>query len=271
VTDRPAERYDGLSAAELAAGWGLPAVHLYGQVGSTNDVARALAGRGAPAGTLVLADEQAAGRGRGGKGWASPPGLGVWMSMVLRPPSLSSPGLLPILVGLAAAEALDPFARPARVMVKWPNDLQLAGRKLAGILCEASWEGGGPSFVVAGIGINVLHAPADFPPELGDAATSLRIAAGWGPPRGEVAGAVAAAVFRRLAEPPAALDAALLAELEGRDALRGRRVRVSGPEPVTGVAEGIGPGGALRVRSGSALHAVTAGTVRPADEPAPSA
>ena len=104
MTDVRAERWEGATAAELAARWGVPAVHLFERIGSTNDAARALADAGAAAGTVVIAEEQLAGRGRGGKEWASPPGLGIWMTVILRPATLPAPGLLPILVGLAAAE-----------------------------------------------------------------------------------------------------------------------------------------------------------------------
>jgi BirA family biotin operon repressor/biotin-[acetyl-CoA-carboxylase] ligase len=269
VSGRPAELWEEFSAAGLAERWGLPAVHLFDTVGSTNDAARELAEAGAPAGTLVLAEEQTAGRGRGGKAWTSPPGLGVWMSMVLRPATLPEPGLLPILVGLAAADALDPFARPGGVAIKWPNDLHLGGRKLGGILCEGRWEAGSPSFVVAGIGINVLHQPADFPGEIRPIATSLRIGAGWAPPRADVAGAVASALARRLAHPPAELGGALLESMRARDALLGRRVRVTGGEELDGRAMGVTPAGALLVRSTSgALRTVRSGTVRPIDETA---
>lgn len=264
--DVPAARYDHSHPDDLAYRWRVPAVHVYQRAGSTNDIARALAVEGAPAGTVVLADEQTAGRGRGGRAWSSPPGMGVWMSIVLRPPSLPAPGLLPILVGLAAAEKLDRYTHPSVVRVKWPNDLQVGGRKLAGILCEATWDGSGPSFVVVGIGINVLHFPADFPPELRDTATSLR-QEGFGAPRGFVAGAVVESVLRRLAGVPAELDDALLAELAARDALRGRVVHVTGPEELSGTAEGITPAGALLVRTDGGLRAVTSGTVRPAEDP----
>jgi BirA family transcriptional regulator, biotin operon repressor / biotin---[acetyl-CoA-carboxylase] ligase len=271
VIERRAERWEGATADELAARWGLPAVHLYQRVGSTNDVARALAEAGVPAGTAVLAEEQVAGRGRSGRQWSSPPGPGVWLSLVLRPQGVGSPGLLPILVGLAAADALDAFVRPQRVALKWPNDLQLAGRKLAGILCEGSWDAGGGGFVVAGIGINVLHSTDDFPPELRSAATSLRIAGGWGPPRAEVAGAVAASIHRRLATAPAELGGALLETLASRDALAGRAVRVTGGEELVGTALGISPAGALLLRTaGGALRSVRSGTVR-LDEKTPAA
>jgi BirA family transcriptional regulator, biotin operon repressor / biotin---[acetyl-CoA-carboxylase] ligase len=259
----PAPRWEGVAAGELAARWGVPAVHLYARVGSTNDAARALADGGAPHGTVVLADAQTAGRGQGGRGWASAPGLGVWLSVVVRPERIPAPGLLPILAGIASAAALDPFARPGRVMLKWPNDLYLAGRKLAGILCEGAWEAAGPVAMVAGIGVNVLHAPDDFPAEVRGTATSLRIAAGWSPPRVEVAGAVASAMARALARPPERLSGALQEALRARDALAGDAVEVSGATALTGTALGITPAGALLVRTAAGvLRTVHAGTVR---------
>jgi BirA family biotin operon repressor/biotin-[acetyl-CoA-carboxylase] ligase len=266
MIEQRTDRWEGRTAAELARAWGVPGVHLFARVGSTNDVARALAEGGAPAGTAVVAEEQVAGRGRGGRHWVSPPGLGVWLSVVLRPEALPAPGLLPLRVGLAAAAALDPFARPGRVEVKWPNDLQVAGRKLGGILCEGSWEGAGLAFVVAGIGINAAHAPDDFPELLRADATSLRIASGWSPPRQEVAGAL----VRALAGLPARASATLAPEeragLEARDALAGREVRVTadGAEPLEGTAAGISAAGALRVRRADGEEvAVNSGTVRP--------
>ena len=264
MTDVRAERWEGATAGELATRWGVPEVHLFERIGSTNDVARALANSGAPAGTVVLAEEQLAGRGRGGKEWASPPGLGIWMTVILRPASLPAPGLLPILVGLAAAEAMDAFAKPARAQVKWPNDVHLAGRKVAGILCEGAWEADRPGAVVAGIGINSGHSLDDFAPDLRDVATSLRISAGWAPPRAEVAGAVVRGILRLAANPPAQLGGALLDALRARDALEGREVVVTGATPVTGIALGISPAGALLVRSETgALRTIRAGTVRP--------
>lgn len=263
MTDVFADRWEGVAAEELAARWGLPSVHLFARVRSTNDAARGLADGGAPHGTLCLAEEQTAGRGRAGRGWASPPGVGVWMSMVTRPAALPAPGLLPLLVGLAAAEAVDPFVRPAATQVKWPNDLQLAGRKVAGILCEGSWDGARPGAVVVGIGLNVLHAPDDFPREVRDTATSLRIVAGWSPPRVEVAGAVAAAVARALRNPPSQLTGAMLDALRARDALEGRAVRVTGTHETAGTALGVSPAGALLLRdAGGRLQTITSGTVR---------
>lgn len=267
------ERWEGRAGAELAREWGIPALHPFRSVGSTNDVARSLADAGAPAGTAVIAEEQLAGRGRGGKHWVSPPGLGIWLSVVLRPAELPAPGLLPLRVGLAAAAALDAFARPGRVEVKWPNDLLVAGRKLGGILCEGSWDSGGVSFVVAGIGVNAGHAPDDFPAVLRAGATSLRIAAGWSPPRAEVAGALVRALAALPARFAATLSDAELAELERRDALRGREVRVTaeGAAPLEGTALGVAPDGALRVRTADGETVpVHSGTVRPLGDAAPA-
>lgn len=260
-------RWDCATAGELAARWGVPAVHLLDEVGSTNDAARALAEAGAPGGTVVLAERQTAGRGRGGKAWQSPPGLGIWMSVVLRPPALPAPGLLPLLVGLGAAEGMEPFAGGAAVRVKWPNDVYLDGRKAGGILCEGSWDGAGARALVAGIGLNVLHGPDDFADEVRETATSLRIASVAAPSRADVAGAVVAAVLRRTASPPVRFGGAVLEALAARDHLAGRRVSVTatedGAEALTGLAMGITPEGALLVRDErGVLRTVKAGTVR---------
>jgi BirA family biotin operon repressor/biotin-[acetyl-CoA-carboxylase] ligase len=185
---------------------------------------------------------------------------------------LPAPGLLPILVGLAAAKAIDAYVQPAVAQIKWPNDLQLAGRKFAGILCEGAWEGDGPGAVIVGMGLNVLHAPDDFPEDVRETATSLRIAAGWGPSRAEVAGAVASAVMRALSYPPAQLGGGLLEALRRRDALEGRPVRVTGAQPMSGTALGISPSGALLVRdTEGVLRTITSGTVRLATSDASTA
>jgi BirA family transcriptional regulator, biotin operon repressor / biotin---[acetyl-CoA-carboxylase] ligase len=117
--------------------------------------------------------------------------------------------------------------------------------------------------VVAGIGVNVLHAPDDFPPEVRETATSLRIAAAWRPQRAEVAGALAGSMMRALASPPAQLSGAALQALHDRDVLQGNRVTVSGAQDMEGTAMGITPAGALLVRTAAGvLRTVHAGTVR---------
>lgn len=256
-------RWDGLGVASLARQWGVPEVHAYARVGSTNDLARSLAESGCPDGTCVIADEQIAGRGRAERRWTSPAGLGVWMSLVLRPRGLRDPGVLPLVVGVAVARALDPFARPAVPQVKWPNDVLLANRKVGGILCEGSWDGDSLRFVVIGIGLNVLHSPEDFPVEIRDLATSLRIVSGWAPPREEIACAVARAVVEAMREP--VLDTSRLEELARRDSLCGHEVTVTEPlrAEVRGIATGIAPDGSLLLRTPSGvLRRIRNGTVR---------
>lgn len=150
-----------------------PAVYRYETVDSTNTVCRTLAREGAPDGTAVLACRQTAGRGRMGRGFESPAGLGLYLSMLWRP--VTSPeGLLP-LTAMAAASAVLAIRRVtgADIRIKWPNDLVLRGKKLAGILTEASLSGGGVEHVVIGIGVNLRQTASDFSPEVAKTATSL--------------------------------------------------------------------------------------------------
>jgi BirA family biotin operon repressor/biotin-[acetyl-CoA-carboxylase] ligase len=121
---------------------------------STLDVAHRIAAEGAPAGTLVIANEQTAGRGRGGKNWQSSPGTGIWLTLLERPSDTSGLGVLSLRVGLAAAEALDRFA-PEPIRLKWPNDLYVDRGKLAGILVEARWREQAVEWVSIGLGVNV--------------------------------------------------------------------------------------------------------------------
>lgn len=134
------------------------------------DAAHAMAEGGAPHGTAVAAREQAAGRGRRGKSWVSPRG-GLWLSVICRPPGPTGMEHLSLRVGLAIAESLERVV-PAisRLAIKRPNDLFLAGKKVAGILCEARWEGPAPMWVVVGLGLNVSNR---LPPDVAPLATSL--------------------------------------------------------------------------------------------------
>lgn len=146
-------RVDGLSAGALARHLGLPRVVLYAAVGSTLDAAHAIAS-GAESGTLILAEEQTAGRGRHGRRWASAPGAGLWLTMIERPTDARALDVLALRCGLYAAEALDPLA-DGRIGVKWPNDLYVGDRKLAGILIETRWRGTAPDWVAIGFGLNL--------------------------------------------------------------------------------------------------------------------
>src|SRR5688572_5574311 len=141
----------------------------YADVGSTNDVAGALADRGEPEGTVVIADAQSAGRGRHGRAWASPPGAGLYMSIVMRP-AAHTVRLLTIAAGVALADGIQ-AATGLQPQLKWPNDVYLGGRKLAGILAEAGTSKAGVQHVVLGCGINLM--PAAYPPDVAARATSI--------------------------------------------------------------------------------------------------
>src|SRR3954468_22320857 len=144
---------------------GRPRLHLR-ETASTNDRARALAMAGAPHGTLVTAASQTAGRGRQGRRWIAPPGRGLLASLVVREP----PALLPLFGAVAVADTVGPAAR-----IKWPNDVLVDGRKVAGILAEGRPADG---WAVLGIGLNVAVRIADLPPELHPTAGTLGLEPG---------------------------------------------------------------------------------------------
>ena len=205
---------------------GRPRLHLR-VCESTNRRARELAGAGAPHGTLVTAAEQTAGRGRQGRTWSAPPGQALLMSLVVR----EFDALLPLRAGLAVADLAGPAAT-----VKWPNDVLLDLRKLAGVLVEGRPQEG---WAVVGIGVNVAVDVASLPPEVRDRAASLQRA----PDAVEPALAeLLTALDARLAEPAATA----LAALRERDALLDRPVRWAQGE---GTGAGIDDDGNLLVRT----------------------
>ncbi len=260
----PAAAWEGRAVEEWRAAWGLPRLVVHDAVESTNDIARALAEAGAPAGTTVLADHQTRGRGQHGRAWHARPGHAVLLSVVLRPRSGPdrSPGVLPIRVGLAAARAL---ARVTGVApgLKWPNDLVAGGGKLGGILCEGALAGN-RFFVVAGIGVNVLQGERDFPPGFDPPPVSLAL---LGAPAGRaaVAGALAAELAALGEDAARALSPDELREFADRDILRGRPISLDGAP--LGVAVGLAPDGALLVDTPTGRTALRSGRVRPAQEP----
>jgi BirA family biotin operon repressor/biotin-[acetyl-CoA-carboxylase] ligase len=224
---------------------GTPRLHLRA-TDSTNDRARALAGTGAPHGTLVTAGAQTAGRGRQGRTWEAPAGRALLMSLVLR----DWPRLLPLAAAVAVADVAGPEAT-----IKWPNDVLLRGGKLAGILVEARPQEG---WAVVGMGMNVAVRPGDLPDELRDRAASLQL-----DPRAlePTIAALLAALGERLALEPAAL----LAAYRERDALLGRPVRWQRGE---GTAAGIDEDGRLLVdRRDGTRAALDAGEVHLARAP----
>jgi BirA family biotin operon repressor/biotin-[acetyl-CoA-carboxylase] ligase len=189
-----------VSAARL----GSPRLHLRATA-STNDRARELAQGGAPHGTLVTAAQQTEGRGRQGRTWSAPPGRALLLSVVLRDP----PALLPLAAALAVAEVAGPGAK-----IKWPNDVLLDGRKVAGILAEGRPQDG---WAVLGVGLNVALRIEDLPPELHDTAGTLGLEPSDLEPT----------LDRLLVALEAALaldEATLLGAYRARDALHGREV-----------------------------------------------
>lgn len=143
---------------------------------STNDEAKRLARGGAPAGTAVVAAEQTAGRGTRGRSWHSPPGLGLYLSIVLRPPVPDLPGL-PLWAARAVRDVLEEETGVVAA-VEPPNDIVWRGCKLGGILGETCFEARRLEFAIVGLGLNVGHRPDDFPPDLAGSAVSLLTAAG---------------------------------------------------------------------------------------------
>jgi BirA family biotin operon repressor/biotin-[acetyl-CoA-carboxylase] ligase len=228
---------------------GTPHVH-HRVTDSTNLRARDLAAAGAPHGTLVTADEQTAGHGRQGRSWVAPPGRAVLMSVVLELDRSAS--LLPLAAAVAVCDACEEVA-PVECAIKWPNDVWIDRRKVAGILMEGRPQEG---WAVLGIGLNVATAEDELPEELREAATSLAAATGPGdaPSRDAALAALVAALDRRLAEAPDEL----LAAWRERDALRGERVRWDKGE---GIAAGIDDAGALLVETGDGELALEAGEV----------
>lgn len=147
-------------------------VHAFDSLASTSEFAFRLAGEGAEHGALVVAEQQTAGRGRRGRSWASPAGKNLYASLVLRPelPPQRAPELT-LLAAVALAETLR--GEGVEASIKWPNDLQVGGKKIAGLLTELSAEADGVHFVVLGMGVNLNAGPADFPADIAELATSV--------------------------------------------------------------------------------------------------
>jgi BirA family biotin operon repressor/biotin-[acetyl-CoA-carboxylase] ligase len=228
----------------------------YPEVGSTNDIASVLAERGGDEGLVVIADRQTAGRGRLGRSWVSPAGAGIYVSVVLRPPSTSVP-LLTIAAGVAIADGIA-SATGLSTHLKWPNDVQVAaGRKLAGILAERAI-----SHVVLGIGINVQ--PAAYPADISTRATSIESELGRPVDRGLVLAECLAALASRYGELVTGNGRVVTDAWRGRAApLLGRRVEwESAGGRHTGLAENIDDDGALIVTGAGGTLKITSGEVR---------
>ncbi|MDQ6887703.1 MAG: biotin--[acetyl-CoA-carboxylase] ligase [Gemmatimonadota bacterium] len=237
--------YDGWTATELESRLGLPGVRLESVVGSTQDVANALAAAGAPAGTLVIAEEQTAGRGRGGRAWCSQPGGGIWLTLLERGVHAPALGVLSLRLGLRAARVLDRFA-PSPVRLKWPNDLFVGAGKLGGILVETRWSGSVVEWVSIGLGVNVR-----LPETIAGAAALAE-----GTDRVTVLGELVPAL-RAAAQARGPLGAGELRDWRARDLAEGRRSAT----PIRGIVRGIDASGALVVDGPHGRGLATAGSL----------
>lgn len=246
-------------------------LHLHAQLDSTNDEAHRLAEAGAAHGTLVIAEAQTRGRGRRGRSWTTPPGTALAMSLVLRPAlaAARAPEL-----SFAAALAVCESARAlgaAGAQVKWPNDVQCDGRKLSGILAELRTSGPRLSHLVLGIGLNVNVALEELPLELRPLASSLRIESGAPVSRARACATLLAALEGWLELHARDGFSPLRARWRELSCTLGRRVRVEGERPLSGLAVDLAEDGALLLRSADgALHRVSAGDVEHLREDRPA-
>ena len=250
-------------------------IHHFYKIGSTNTAAMAAASEGASEGSVFLAEEQTAGRGRGAHSWQSARSTGIYCSVVLRPFLPPSDVLvMSLAAGLAVRSAIEQVDSRVTPDLKWPNDLLIAGKKVCGILTEMNAEVTRVRHVVVGIGINVNQP--NFPKELGDVATSLRIATGSEWSRVELAAALLKSLdreYRRLVEQPDARQSILSRFAERSSWVQGKKVRIeeNGSMPETnsleakkleGITEGLDDRGFLLVRTTLGLQTVLSGTVR---------
>ncbi|MGQ0813363.1 MAG: biotin--[acetyl-CoA-carboxylase] ligase [Gemmatimonadota bacterium] len=238
--------------------WHAGEVRFFDTIASTNDVAAELAAAGAPHFSIVVAEQQTRGRGRGGASWSAQPGTSLLFSVLLRVNQpAAAPGCVPVRIGLTVAEAIG----DARV--KWPNDVVIPGHgKVAGILCEGVFG----SHIVAGVGINVLQEREAFAPELTGRACSIWSATGVGRERALLLTQVLAALHDMGAGITQPLTDAELARLATRDILRNRDVVIDADgRTQKGVARGVSADGALLIDSAATMGRVYNGTVRLAD------
>lgn len=240
----------------------------FDQLPSTNDHLRQLSREGAPEGTVVLADHQTAGRGRRGRRWSSPPGVGLWFSVLLRPSRPAREAPLYALLAAAAVRAAVQEVTGVPARIKWPNDVVVGHAKLAGILAEVEGPVSHPACIL-GIGLNVNQTEEHFLPELRGQATSLRLAAGRAFARETLLHAILQHLGPRYQQALHEGFAPLLDEVARHSATLGRPVLVTDTDRTwPGLAVGLAPDGALlvRPRGGSEPVAVYAAdvSIRPA-------
>jgi BirA family transcriptional regulator, biotin operon repressor / biotin---[acetyl-CoA-carboxylase] ligase len=239
-------------------------LHHFYKIGSTSLAAMDAAGKGAPEGTVFLAEEQTAGRGRGSHTWHSVRSAGIYCSIVLRPALPPADVLtLSLAAGLAVQSAVEEVGS-AKADLRWPNDLLLNGKKFCGILTEMTAEATRVRHVVVGIGINVNHAT--FPGSLQSEATSLRMATGSEWSRVELTAALLKSLdreYKLLVSGAGGRESILRRFSERSSYVRGMNAHVEENGGFDGVTEGLDSRGFLQVRTPQGLRTVLSGTVRP--------
>lgn len=241
------------------------AIHHFYKIGSTNTAAMAAAAEGAIEGSVFLAEEQTAGRGRGANSWESERSAGIYCSVVLRPALPPSEVLvLALAAGLAVRAAIAEIDASVAVDLKWPNDVLIGGKKVCGILTEMNAEATRVRYIVVGIGINV-NQPR-FPKELEDEAISLRMATGREWSRVDLTAGLLKSLdreYRLLVEQADALQSILRRFADFSSWVGGKQVRIEQTgSPIEGITEGLDQRGFLQIRTPQGLQTVLSGTVR---------
>jgi BirA family transcriptional regulator, biotin operon repressor / biotin---[acetyl-CoA-carboxylase] ligase len=238
-------------------------LHHFYKIGSTNTSAMAAAADGAPEGSVFLAEEQTAGRGRGANSWESQRSTGIYCSVIVRPSLPPSEVLvLSLAAGLAVQAAIQQVDSRVSADLKWPNDVLIDGKKVCGILTEMNSEATRVRYIVVGVGINVNQT--SFPKEL--AATSLRLETGSEWSRVELVAALLKSLdreYRDLLEDSEAQQSILRRFGQHSSWVQGKAVRIDeNGSTFEGTTEGLDPRGFLRIRTAKGLQTVLSGTVR---------
>jgi BirA family transcriptional regulator, biotin operon repressor / biotin---[acetyl-CoA-carboxylase] ligase len=240
-------------------------IHHFYKIGSTNTAAMAAAAEDAPEGSVFLAEEQTAGRGRGAHTWGSERSVGIYCSVVLRPKLPPSEALLlSLAAGLAVRSAIEQVNAAAKIDLKWPNDLLIGDKKVCGILTEMNAEPTRVRHVVVGIGINVNQAR--FPKELESEAISLRMATGNEGSRVALTAALLKSLdseYRQFGERTDARQSILRRFAEQSSWVRGKEVRVEdNGGAIEGTTAGLDERGFLLVRNATGVQTILSGTLR---------
>jgi BirA family biotin operon repressor/biotin-[acetyl-CoA-carboxylase] ligase len=241
-------------------------IHYFAKIDSTNVYARRRAEEGAPEGEIVIADEQTDGKGRLGRTWVSPPRANLYLSVILRPDlAPAQVSQLTFAAAVALAETVQSFAAPPEI--KWPNDILIDGKKLAGILSECSIQSGRVLYAILGIGVNLNYSIGVMPNEIRNRATSLMEVLGRSVDRNLFAGLLIRSLERCYLDLLAAGLDSMASRWEGFFKLNGKEVRVEmADQTVRGIVRGIDPEGALLVEDHSGhTRRVVAGDVIPAE------